>query len=214
MLSPDTPYPIGKTSKKVIFLKNFITNPNIQVGDYTYFHGGDSPESFEKRNVAFAFSSQLIIGKFCQIAFGTKFILSDANHPMNGFSTFPFFIFGKLGDDCSQWADCAFDLPNKGDTVIGNDVWFGHESLVLPGVKIGDGAIIGARAVVTKDVAPYTIVGGNPAEIIRKRFPAPVIEQLLNIRWWDWDYDAITRHISAIAGADIQALQDCERFCF
>lgn len=206
MLSPDLPYPIEKVSKEVVFLKNFIKNPNIQVGDYTYFHGRDLPESFENKNVMYAFSSKLIIGKFCQLAFGTKFILSDANHQMSGFSTFPFFMFGKLAEDCSEWADYVLNLPKKGDTVVGNDVWFGHESLIMPGVKIGDGAIIGARAVVTKDVPPYTIVAGNPAKIIRKRFPEQVIRELLSIQWWNWDYDMITRHLDAIVESDIQAL--------
>lgn len=207
MLSPDTPYPIEKTSKQLIFLKNFIKNPNIQVGDYTYFHGRENPESFETKNVMFALSSKLTIGKFCQIAFGTQFLLSDANHQMSGFSAFPFFIFGRLGENCPEWADYIVDLPNKGDTVVGNDVWFGHESMIMPGVKIGDGAIIGARAVVTKDVPPYAIVGGNPAKILRKRFPDPVIEKLLKIQWWNWDYNTITHNIHLIVEADIEALE-------
>ncbi|MEZ5315483.1 MAG: CatB-related O-acetyltransferase [Chlamydiales bacterium] len=206
MLSPDNPYPIEKVTKAVVFLKNFITNPNIRVGDYTYYDGRDHPESFEIDNVIFARSCNLIIGKFCQLAYGTKFILSDANHQMSGFSTFPFFIFGKMGEGCPEWEDYDLDLPNKGDTQVGNDVWFGYESTIMPAVKIGDGAIIAAKAVVTKDVSPYTIVGGNPARAIRNRFSDEVIQQLLAIQWWEWDYEKITRNISAIVGANIQEL--------
>lgn len=206
MLSPNTPYPLEKVTKAVLFLKNFITNPNIQVGDYTYYDGRDHGEKFETENVIFARSCQLIIGKFCQIAYGTKFLLSDANHQMSGFSTFPFFIFGNMAEGCPEWADYKLDLPNKGDTVIGNDVWFGHEAMIMQGVKISDGAIIAARSVVVKDVPPYTIVGGNPAKIIRKRFPDEIIEQLVKIQWWNWDYEKITRNIPAIVSADIEML--------
>ncbi len=212
MLSPETRYPIGKATKDVIFLKNFIKNPNIVVGDYTYYDGRSHAENFETENVIFARSCKLIIGKFCQLAYGTKFIMSDANHQMSGFSTFPFFIFGNMGEGCPEWKDYELNLPNKGDTVIGNDVWFGHESVVVSAAKIGDGAIIAARAVVTKDVPPYTIVGGNPAKIIRKRFSDEIIEQLIRIQWWNWDYEKITRNIQAIVGADIQDLLYRERF--
>ncbi|MFZ0566250.1 MAG: CatB-related O-acetyltransferase [Chlamydiales bacterium] len=206
MLSPNNPYPIEKVTKSLVFLKNFITNPNIQVGDYTYYDGRDRAESFERDNVIFAHSCKLTIGKFCQLAYGTKFILSDGNHQMSGFSTFPFFIFGRMGEGCPEWEDYDLDLPNKGDTLIGNDVWFGHGSTVMSAVKIGDGVIIAAEAVVTKDVPPYTIVGGNPARVIRKRFSDEVIQQLLAIQWWEWGYEKITRNIRAIVGADIQKL--------
>lgn len=206
MLSPDTPYPLEKVTKSLLFLKNFITNPNIEVGDYTYYDGRNHGEHFEKENVVFGFSCKLTIGKFCQIAYGTKFLLSDANHQMSGFSTYPFFIFGQKNANCPEWANYHVDIPNKGNTIVGNDVWFGHESMIMPGVKIGDGAIIGARSVVVKDVPPYTIVGGNPAKIIRKRFPDETIEKLLQIRWWDWPYEKITSSIPAIVGADLAAL--------
>lgn len=182
MLSPDTLYPIEKVTKAVIFLKNFITNPLIRVGDYTYYDGKDHPETFETENVIFARTCTLTIGKFCQLAYGTKFILSDSNHQMSGFSTYPFFIFGKMAEGCPEWEDYEVDLPSKGNTSVGNDVWFGHESCILPGVTIGDGAIIGAKSVVTKDVPPYTIVGGNPAKILRKRFEDETLKQLLRIQ--------------------------------
>ncbi|MCB1149570.1 MAG: CatB-related O-acetyltransferase [Chlamydiia bacterium] len=205
MLSPETLYPIGKKSTRdVVFLKNFITNPLIEVGDYTYYDGGG--EKFQEENVIIIHSCKLVIGKFCQIARGTKFLMSDANHQMSGFSTYPFNIFGMFNDACPEWADYTPDYPKKGDTVIGNDVWFGRESLIMPGVKIGDGAIIGARALVTKDVPPYTIVGGNPAKPLRQRFDDATIEKLLKIRWWDWSYEKITRNIPHIVGADIEKL--------
>jgi len=199
MISPNTKYPLG-SEKTLIFLKHFITNPNIEVGDYTYYHDLHHPEKFETENVVLIHSGKLIIGKFCQIAQGTKFIMSGANHQMSGFSTFPFFIFGK------EWNTYTPDLMKKGDTIVGNDVWFGHSSVIMPGVTIGDGAIIGAHAVVTKDVPPYTILGGNPAKEIRKRFPDDVICKLLEIKWWNWKYEKITRSIDAIVGADIQKL--------
>jgi virginiamycin A acetyltransferase len=125
---------------------------------------------------------------------------------MSGFSTFPFFIFGQWNDGCPEWKNYPLDLPNKGDNIVGHDVWFGHESVVMAGVEIGSGAIIAARSVVTKDVPAYTVVGGNPAKIIRQRFPDPVIEKLLELQWWNWDYAKITRNIAAIAGADIERL--------
>ncbi len=201
MLSPETHYPIETLTKEVVFLKNFITSPSIHIGDYTYYHGRSTPENFETQNVLMLYTCELIIGKFCQIADGTQFIMSDANHQISGFSTYPFFIFGD------EWANYVPDLPQKGDTIIGNDVWFGHESVIMPGVTIGDGAIIAAKALVTKNVPPYTIVGGNPAKVIRKRFDDATIAKLLEIKWWDWDYAKITANIPAITSADIKALE-------
>lgn len=200
-MDPHQFYPLTAT-KEIIFLKNFIQNPNIRVGDFTYYHDQHHPETFEKENVLLALRSKLTIGKFCQLAQGTKFILSDSNHQIDGFSTFPFFIFGN------EWANYT---PNwhmeKGDNVVGNDVWFGHESLVMPGVTIGDGAIIAARSVVTKDVPPYCIVGGNPAKIIRQRFPDTTIQDLLEIQWWNWDVAKITKNIQAIVGNQVELLR-------
>ena len=207
MLSPEEKYPMEKTTKAVIFLKNFIKNPNIQIGDYTYYDGRDNPEKFETENVIFGYTSRLVIGKFCQIAYGTKFLLSDANHQINGFSTFPFFAFGSINQSCPEWNDYKPDLPNKGDTIIGNDVWFGHESMIMPGVSIGNGAIIAARSVVTKDIPPYSIVGGNPAKILKVRFSDDVIAKLQKIQWWNWDYDKITSNIQIIVSANIEKLE-------
>ena len=199
-------YPVEKIGKSIIYLKNFITNPNIEVGDYTYYNDFHNPETFQQNNVMFGLLAKLTIGKFCQIAQGTTFMLSDSNHQMNGFSTYPFFVFGRHNEKCPEWKNYELKLPEKRDTVVGNDVWFGHESMIMPGVQIGDGAIIASRAVVTKDVKPYTIVGGNPAKMIKQRFSDDTIAKLLEIRWWNWDFDKITRNVAAIVGADIGAL--------
>jgi virginiamycin A acetyltransferase len=199
MITPDILYPLGNI-KDLIFLKHFISNPDIQIGDYTYYFDA-YPEKFEKENVMLLFSCKLIIGKFGQIAQGTKFIMSGANHQMNGFSTYPFNIFG--GD----WANYEPQYPIKGDTVVGNDVWFGYNSVIMPGVKIGNGAIIGACSVVTKDVPAYTIVGGNPAKVIRPRFTSEVINALEEIKWWDWDHQKITRNLTIIISNDINKLR-------
>lgn len=201
---PTTLYPLSKINRELIFLKNFITNPNIQVGDYTYYHDREAPEKFEKENVIMLYTCRLIIGNFCQIAHGTQFMMSDANHQIDGFSTYPFFVFGE------DWANYEPNFLRKGDTIVGNDVWFGYQSVIMPGVKIGDGAIIAACSVVTKDVPPYTIVGGNPAKMIRKRFDDQTIEKLLEIQWWNWDYAKISRNIKAIVGADIQMLLEAK----
>ena len=163
--------------KEVVFIKNVIKSPNIEIGDYTYYDDPVNPTDFEK-HVTHHYEflgDKLIIGKFCSIASGIEFIMNGANHVMKGISTYPFNI---LGGDWQQYTPELTDLPLKGDTVVGNDVWFGQNVTVLPGVKIGDGAIIGANSVVTKDVAPYTIVGGNPIQLIGPRFEPEVIQAL------------------------------------
>jgi virginiamycin A acetyltransferase len=149
-----------------------------------------------------AHPEQLAIGRFCQIAHGVRFITSSANHAMDGFSTYPFAVLNPdlIGGYAAQ-------IGNRRDTVVGNDVWFGFESLVMPGVRIGHGAIIAARAVVTADVPDYAIVGGNPGRVIRRRYPEDIVERLLDIAWWDWDLERIGRNVDAITGADIAALE-------
>ena len=166
------------------FLKNVITAPNIMVGDYAYYDDPIDPTGFERNNVLFnwpEFGDRLIIGKFCSIASGVQFIMGSANHRISSVSTYPFNVFG------GAWAERTpphlSQLPFKGDTVVGNDVWIGRESVILPGVTIGDGAIIAARSLVSKDVPPYTLVGGNPACVIRRRFDEELIELLLTLRW-------------------------------
>ena len=201
--NPNTIYPIPGVTRTV-FLKNIITNPQIIVGDYTYYDDPQDVYNFEK-NVNYLFDfldDKLIIGKFCQIATGVRFIMNGSNHAMNGISTYPFKAFG------GTWAEKDPMLCiNKGYTIIGNDVWIGNSATFMQGVKVGDGAIIGTNSLVTKDVEPYTIVGGNPARIIRKRFTPDVIEFLLKLQWWNWDPKDITKHLPAITSGDIQQLR-------
>ncbi|TQF71098.1 Vat family streptogramin A O-acetyltransferase [Pseudoalteromonas luteoviolacea] len=192
---------------QVGYLKNFITRENIIVGDYTYYDDPQGPENFEK-NVLYHFDfigDKLKIGKFCAIATGVKFIMNGANHQMSGFSTYPFYIFGNGWEKAMPQEG---ELPYKGDTEIGHDVWVGYESTIMAGVKIGTGAIIASKSVVTQDVPPYSIVGGNPAKVIRMRFEQPVINALLEIAWWDWPVDKITTHLDVIVGGDLEKLQE------
>ncbi|RMG74169.1 MAG: antibiotic acetyltransferase [Bacteroidetes bacterium] len=202
--SPLTTYPLPGY-KRLCFLKNIITRPNIIVGDYTYYDDFEDVRNFE-RNVRYHFDftgDKLIIGKFGMIASGAQFIMNGANHLTEGVSAYPFAIFG--GD----WAGAmeGKSYPQKGDTVIGHDVWIGHHAVIMPGVQVGDGAIIGSYAVVTKDVPPYAIVGGNPAQVLRRRFAPAVIERLLALRWWDWPLEKISRNVQALTGTDPQALE-------
>ena len=194
-----------KSTEKPKFLKEFIKNPLIQVGDYTYYHNFNTSARFEQDNVVVIKDCKLIIGKFCQIAKGVKFFMSSSNHQMSGLSTYPFFI---LGEEC---ANHGAGYPKKGDTVVGDDVWLGQGCAIMPGVKIGSGAIIAAYAVVTKDVPPYTIAGGNPATILKQRFSEEVIKDLLQIKWWNWDIDTIKKNAAFISGADITALKKVNR---
>ncbi|WP_367363951.1 CatB-related O-acetyltransferase [Candidatus Tisiphia endosymbiont of Nedyus quadrimaculatus] len=205
MVNSNNNYPhlYAKQVKETVFLKHFIHNPNIMVGDYTYYHDNQHPEYFERNNIRGCHECKLIIGKFCSIAMRTTFIMDDVNHPMDGFSTYPFFIF-------ENWDNYTPTLGKSRNTVVGNDVWFGTNAVIMPGVTIGDGAIIGAYAVVTKDVPPYSIAVGNPSRIIRKRFSETIIGELVQIKWWDWDYDKITRNIEVIVGADINQLKECK----
>lgn len=193
---------------ETVYLQNVVNDANIEVGDYTMYNDYvRDPRDFQKNNVLYHYpvnGDKLKIGKFCSIACGAKFIFTSANHKMASLSTYPFPIFfAEWGLDAKNIRD-AWD--NKGDIVVGSDVWIGYEAVILSGVHIGDGAIIGARAVVTKDVAPYTIVGGVPAKPIRRRFDQSVIEKLEALRWWDWDEEKIRRSIPAIQAGEIDAL--------
>ncbi len=191
---------------QVCYLKNVIRNPHIIVGDFSYYDDPVDSEGFE-RNVLYHYpfmEDKLIIGKFCAIARDVKFIMNGANHKMDAFTTYPFSIFGNGWERVTPTTE---ELPYKGDTVVGNDVWIGYDSLIMPGVTIGDGAIIAARSVVVKDVAPYTVVGGNPAKEIRKRFDEETIDLLEKVKWWDWPAEKITRHLELLTSNDLPALR-------
>lgn len=208
MTIPDKKIYPRTNDHETVYLKNVISDPTIIVGDYTMYNDFHSdPVLFEKNNVLYHYpvnKDRLIIGKFCSIACGAKFIFTSANHTLRSLSTYPFPIFfEEWGLDKEQVAS-AWD--NKGDTIIGNDVWIGYEAVVLSGVHIGDGAIIGTRAVVTKDVPPYTVVGGIPAREIRKRFDEETIKQLQKIRWWDWPFDKIQEFLPYIMNGEIDKL--------
>lgn len=196
----DVKFPLAHYDR-LCFLKNIITNPNIIVGDYTYYDDFEDVHNFEK-NVKYHFDfigDKLIIGKFCMIASGATFIMNGANHLTDAISTYPFAIFGHGWENAME----GKTYPTKGDTIIGNDVWIGHNVTIMPGVKVGDGAIIATNATVTKDVAPYAIVGGNPAAEIKKRFAEEDIEKLLAIKWWDWEADRISRNVGNLTGKKI-----------
>lgn len=194
---------------QTVYLNQVVTNPNIIVGDYTMYNDFvNDPTEFEKNNVLYHYpinGDRLIIGKFCSIACGAKFLFNSANHSLTSLSTYPFPIFFE------EWglerAQVTRAWDHKGDIVIGNDVWIGYEAVILAGVTIGDGAIIGTRAVVTKDVPPYTIVGGVPAKPIRKRFPDDTIASLLALRWWGWPEERIAAHLDAIQSGQIDQIK-------
>jgi virginiamycin A acetyltransferase len=191
---------------KVVLLKNLVKSPLISVGDYTYYTDIEDPTTFETRNVLYSFGpARLIIGKFCAIATGAQFLMPWANHPSLGVSTFPFFIFG--GDWAKQTLDVLPSMAGE-DTVIGNDVWIGREAVIMPGVKVGDGAIISTRALVTTDVPAYSVVTGNPARLIKRRYEPEEIELLESLAWWDWPIEVITEHARDIlTGTPAQLLQ-------
>ncbi|TVU77209.1 Vat family streptogramin A O-acetyltransferase [Pseudoalteromonas distincta] len=203
--NPNNPSPM-EGFPQVGFLKNYITSINIEVGDYTYYDDPDGPENFEK-NVLYHFDfigDRLIIGKFCAIAKDVTFIMNGVNHQTSGFSTYPFFIFGNGWE---KFVPKSNDLPFKGNTEIGHDVWIGYNATIMPGVKIGSGAIIASKSVVTCDVPAYSVVGGNPAKVIKTRFDDKTINTLLDIAWWDWSNDKITAHLDAITqnNLDVQS---------
>lgn len=207
MNNPNKIYPV-ECDKSICFLKSIIKNPNIEVGDYTFYHDTHNPLDFEQNNVLYHYfynNDKLKIGKFCSIATGAKFIFNGANHTLKSFSTFPFPLFQN---EKAYEPNIIEAWDNKGDIVIGNDVWFGYDSVVMAGVTIGDGAIIGTRALVTKDIEPYTVVGGIPAKPIRKRFNYETIELLEKIQWWNWDIEKIRNNLEIIKSGDIEKLKN------
>lgn len=207
-MKPEKIYP-RSSDQQTVYLKNVITNPSILVGDFTMYNDFvNDPRQFERNNVLYHYPinhDKLVIGKFCSIACGAKFLFTSANHTQKSLSTYPFPIFFEEWGLDVQNITSAWD--NKGDIIIGNDVWIGYETVIMSGVTIGDGAIIASRAVVTKDVPPYTIVGGVPAKTIRKRFPDDDIAALQKMKWWDWPIEQIQAHIQEIQTGKIEELK-------
>lgn len=193
---------------QTVYLNNIVDDSSIIVGDFTIYNDFvHDPRDFQKNNVLYHYpinQDRLLIGKFCSIACGAKFLFNSANHTLNSLSNYTFPIFYEAWDHGMSPAE-AWD--NKGDIVVGNDVWIGYEAVILAGVTIGDGAVIGARAVVTKDVPPYTIVGGVPARTIRRRFSDETIAALLRLRWWDWPLERIAEGIQCIQHGDLPGLE-------
>jgi len=211
MTIPDSKKIYPRTSdSQTIYLKNVIDNPNIQIGEYTIYNDFyNDPRDFQKRNVLYHYpinNDRLIIGDFCSIACNAKFIFTSANHTLKSLSTYTFPLFYEEWGLDKKDVTSAWD--NKGDITIGNDVWIGYEAVILSGVTIGDGAIIGTRALVTKDVLPYTVVGGIPAKTIKKRFSDEIISELLSLKWWDWPVEKISRNIKHIQAGNIEALKE------
>jgi virginiamycin A acetyltransferase len=198
--------PDGTTYKHTVFLKNVIKNTQIEVGDYTYYNDFNlvPGDDYAVKLAPYLYEGvpgKLIIGKFCAIAHGVTFLTSGANHQYDGFSSYPFAAFGQ------DWSSSyQANYPDRGDNIVGNDVWIGHNATIMPGVKIGSGSIIRASAVVTKDVPDYCIVGGNPAKIIKKRFDDTIIAKLLKIQWWNWSDEKIFANIEYITGQNIEPL--------
>lgn len=190
---------------QICYLKNSITNPNIIVGDYSYYDDPIDSENFE-RHVLYHYpfiGDKLIIGRFCAIARDVTFIMNGANHNMSGLSTYPFEIFSDWREQLPE----EIGYPYKGDTVIGNDVWIGYKSMIMPGVTIGDGAIIASGSVVVNDVKPYSIVGGNPARVIRQRYDDATVAQLQALQWWNWDAEKLHHYLPYLSAGDLPALQ-------
>lgn len=196
--NPDTVFPVPD-NQTVIYIKPAITNRHIRAGDFSYFSGADFQSRVSHFYPGF-YHDALVIGKFCQIASGVEFVMNGANHQMNCVSTFPFYIFENWGE-----ATPPVELmPVKGDTVVGNDVWIGQNAVILPGVRIGDGAIVGAQSVVGSDVEPYSIVAGNPARLVRKRFDDELTALLLRLKWWDLPTSEIRRLVPLLHNSDLE----------
>ncbi|GAA3930508.1 CatB-related O-acetyltransferase [Hymenobacter algoricola] len=206
--APTTLHPLPHR-RKLVFLKNLVTRPGILVGDYTYYDDLDDPASFE-RNVLYHFDfigDRLIIGNFCAIASGVKFIMNGGNHETGPVTTFPFAIFGQGWEAAAGGRPPAEKYPSRGDTRVGHDVWIGHAATLMPGVRIGNGAIIATQALVTADVPDYAVVGGNPARVLRFRFDEATIARLNRLAWWYWDAAKITRNLALLGTNDLDALE-------
>lgn len=196
--------------KETVYLEQVVSNPNIKVGKYTIYNDFEKdPADFEKNNVLYHYpinQDRLVIGKFCSIACGARFLFTSANHAMGSLANYTFPIFFEEWDLKKENVTDAWD--NKGDIVIGNDVWIGYDAIIMAGVHIGDGAVIGTRAVVTKDVPPYTIVGGVPARKIKMRFDSETVDELLKLKWWDWTSEKIKNNLPLIMSGEINGLKE------
>ena len=206
---PMTPHPLPD-HPRVVFLAPLVHSPQIEVGDFTYYDDPDDPEAFETRNVLYAYGPErLVIGRYCALASGVRFIMGGANHSMAGVSTFPFTIFG------GEWGRRTLDLlqaiPSRGDTIVGHDIWLGYEALVMPGVRIGNGAVVAAGSDVGSDVPHYGIVAGNPARLVRRRFDDADVERLQRGAWWDWPHALVTEHVRAIMGGAPEEIERIAR---
>lgn len=191
-----------------VFLKNIVKAENIIVGDYTYYDDSHDPMGWERNNVLFNypfFGEKLIIGRYCCLAEGSTFIMGAANHRLSSVTTYPFNVMGGLWRDLST--PHIEELPHKGDTVVGNDVWLGLDAVVMPGVRLGDGCIVAAKSVVTKSFEPYSIIGGNPARLIRKRFDDGLIALLLRFAWWDRSPEEVTSLLPLLTCSDIESVR-------
>ncbi|MFF7590047.1 CatB-related O-acetyltransferase [Kitasatospora purpeofusca] len=204
MPDPSVLHPMPE-QPRVVLLRPLVTSPLIEVGEFTYYDDPDDPTAFETRNVLYHYGPErLVIGKYCALGTGVRFIMNGANHRTDGPSTFPFPIMG------GAWAasfDLLTDLPNRGDTVVGSDVWFGNGVTVMPGVRIGHGAIVATGSVVTADVPDYAVVGGNPARVIRTRYEEKDIARLVAVAWWDWPQEHITAHVRTIMSGTVEELE-------
>ena len=197
---------------RVVMLKALITSPLIEVGEFSYYDDPEDPTAFQTRNVLYHYGPEkLIIGRFCALAEGVRFIMNGANHRLDGPSTYPFPI---MGGSWAEHADLITGLPGRGDTVVGNDVWLGYQAIVMPGVRIGNGAVIASGSIVTSDIPDYGIAGGNPATLIRRRSSDQDITRLLELAWWDWPLQHITKHIRTIMSGttdDLEAIAPAHR---
>jgi len=205
---PNSIYP-NENIKQVCYIKNVITRPNIQVGDYTYYDDVNGPENFQD-HVTHHYDfigDKLIIGKFCAIGRDIEFIMNGANHRMGSVTTYPFNIMGHGWEKATPSLE---ELPLKGETVVGNGVWIGQNVTVLPGVHIGDGAIIAANSVVSRNIPPYCVAGGNPCRVLRPRFDRELTEYLLELKWWDWPPEKIFRNLETLCSSDLERIKTIE----
>ncbi|MFC3961839.1 CatB-related O-acetyltransferase [Nocardia jiangsuensis] len=200
---PTTLHPMAG-QPRVVLLKPLINSELIEVGEYSYYDDPGDPTAFATANVLYHYGPEkLVIGKFCALATGVRFIMNGANHRMDGPSTFP---FPTIGGSWAQHIDLLMELPNRGDTVLGNDVWLGYGVTVMPGVRIGNGAIVAAGSVVTRDIPDYAVAGGNPARVLRMRYPDADIARLLELAWWDWPIEHLSAHVRVLMSGGVDDL--------